>query len=469
MSEWTDKFTAHQIHSSLQTLDAALNEVEALEENEVTSLEAIDRLKQVQRLVVTSLSSVDPNLVSEERLNTLDALIRQQIDQINNYKSNQNVAHLAGANSSADNVLTQLVSIPIAKTPEEVDGLREAVTSLRRSLGQHARNLETEYEKFEQQFNDVNRRFTEFTSEITSQKARLDTAISQFQQQFSEAENTRRSEYSQEVKTIRDELKNMLDSAKQEMSSLTTNLTSQFDTAEDKRQETYKTEYESTSESLKEVLDTGKTKLAELIAQHKESFSALTTEVKDSRKALEADYSTKVQEYLDQLDLRKGEAEKLVQVIGNTGMVGGYQKLANQARLSGWIWQGVTFVFLVGLIVFAIIAFHSTIQGDFRFGVFGARAFVAIAFGIGAAWAAREAEKHQNVERSSRKMELELASISPYLALLPEPTQFEVKKELAQRFFGQIEPVVEGKTDKQTTGSALDLLRMALEILAKKS
>ena len=100
--------------------------------------------------------------------------------------------------------------------------------------------------------------------------------------------------------------------------------------------------------------------------------------------------------------------------------------------------------------------------------MFGARAFVAIAFGIGAAWAAREAEKHQQAERHNRKMELELASISPYLALLPDDTQFAVKTDLAKRLFGQMGPNSESKNDPQVTGSALDLVRMALEMLAKK-
>jgi len=65
-------------------------------------------------------------------------------------------------------------------------------------------------------------------------------------------------------------------------------------------------------------------------------------------------------------------------------------------------------------------------------------------------------------------MELELASISPYLALLPDDTQFAVKTELAKRCFGQSDPIPETKNDKQVTGSALDLVRMALEMVAKK-
>ena len=62
-------------------------------------------------------------------------------------------------------------------------------------------------------------------------------------------------------------------------------------------------------------------------------------------------------DYIKQLELRKGEAEKLVQVIGNTGMVGGYQKVANQERISAWIWHVLTLVFITGLITFASLRF----------------------------------------------------------------------------------------------------------------
>ncbi|HEV7743790.1 MAG TPA: hypothetical protein VGO56_02235 [Pyrinomonadaceae bacterium] len=468
MSSWSEKFATHQIHTTLQRLESLLSDVEGLEVKDIAAIESLDRLRQIQRFLVSTLGAVDPNFVAEEKLESLDNLLRQQIDQLEGYKTSQNEAQIVAADNNRAAVLNITASIPTPHSVEDVEGLRDAITSFRRSFGQHARNLEAEYEKLNEEFAALKSNFKEANEEIKSQKARLDTAISQFQQQFSEAESLRRSEYSQELKATRDELKSMLTSGKTEITALTSAFESQFESAETQRQEQYSTEYENTKVRLKEVLDNGKTRLTQLIAQHKETFKIFSIDVESSRKTMEQDFSAKVQVYLEQLELNKAEAEKLVQVIGNTGMVGGCQKVANQERISAWVWHGLTFIFMGGLITFAIIAFHSTIQGDFRIGVFGARAFVAIAFGIGAAWAAREAEKHQDVERRNRKVELELASISPYLALLPEQTQFDVKKELAQRFFGQLEPVADSKSDVKTTGSALDLLRMALEILAKK-
>lgn len=105
-----------------------------------------------------------------------------------------------------------------------------------------------------------------------------------------------------------------------------------------------------------------------------------------------------------------------------------------------------------------------SLEGDFRFSVFGAKAFVAVAFGIGVAWAARQADKHQEIERRNRRIELDLASISPYLAPFPVTEQNEIKKQLAERLFGSTDPVSVTK-DGETTGSLIDLLRMTLKTL----
>ena len=65
-------------------------------------------------------------------------------------------------------------------------------------------------------------------------------------------------------------------------------------------------------------------------------------------------------------------------------------------------------------------------------------------------------------------MELELASIDPYLVTLPDETRNNVKKELASRLFGQKEPTVKKNRNDETTGTSLDLLRLALEALIKE-
>ncbi len=51
-----------------------------------------------------------------------------------------------------------------------------------------------------------------------------------------------------------------------------------------------------------------------------------------------------------------------------------------------------------------------------------------VPLGVFAAYAAHKAEQHRQIERNSRRMELELAAINPYLATLPNETQYEVKR-----------------------------------------
>jgi len=178
MSEFTEKFANHAVHATLQTLDSALAEIETTDVSDISAIERLDRIRQVQRFATTRFAAIDPALVPQDRLDAVNSSVKEQTAQITEYKTNQNVAHLTNASNMCDQILNQLGPIPIATTPEDVEGLREAMISFRRSLGQHARHAETDYEELEKQFEDIGTRFTELTTEITSQKGRLDIAIS---------------------------------------------------------------------------------------------------------------------------------------------------------------------------------------------------------------------------------------------------------------------------------------------------
>ena len=52
-----------------------------------------------------------------------------------------------------------------------------------------------------------------------------------------------------------------------------------------------------------------------------------------------------------------------------------------------------------------------------------------------------ESHTHRHREEYNRKMELQLASINPYLALLDEKNRKAKIEELADKFFGNFEPV----------------------------
>jgi ElaB/YqjD/DUF883 family membrane-anchored ribosome-binding protein len=208
-----------------------------------------------------------------------------------------------------------------------------------------------------------------------------------------------------------------------------------------------------------------------------QNYSWLKRKLRELRGTLENEFkefseshAEKATKHLGRISEHKKRAEELVHVIANTGMVGGYQKIANDERKVANIWQKIAVGALVGLIAFAIFAFAATFGSNVSWQAFVARAFVAATFGLLTAYATRQADRHESVERSSRRLELALASIDPYLVDLPEDLQHQVKQELAMKFFGEA-PELNQKSD-EVNGNSADLLRMALETvqdLAKKT
>lgn len=296
------------------------------------------------------------------------------------------------------------------------------MVSFRRSAGQYAHYIEEEFNKLKSNYDGLNKEFIELKAQITAQKTRLDTAISNFQTQFSEAETKRSDTFNNsEIKR-----------------------TEKFDGSVTKQKEKFESELRSQIDNFETALDTYK----------KQADDNLNT-IKNDTEAI-----------IDNLIEKKNEAEKLVNVIANTGMAGGYQKVANEARKAKLIWQIATTVALTGLIAFAIIAFISAVSGEFNIGKFGARIFAAISFGIFAAYSAREAERSSNREVKNRQLELELASIDLYLAKLPEDKQISIKTELASKWFGNLQNT-EKETKDNFNGNSYELLKMVLNNLTK--
>jgi hypothetical protein len=160
-------------------------------------------------------------------------------------------------------------------------------------------------------------------------------------------------------------------------------------------------------------------------------------------------------------------ATAIVGIISESGIVHGYRRVANEERSSAAKWHWIAGTSMVGLIGFAIFAFIETVGRTFDWGTFGGRAFVAITFGIVAAYGARQADKHEQVERRSRRLELELAALDPFLEPLPEADRIGIKKIMADRLFGQPD-LLPSISSSDTTGSVVDLLKLAIQGLSKK-
>lgn len=65
-------------------------------------------------------------------------------------------------------------------------------------------------------------------------------------------------------------------------------------------------------------------------------------------------------------------------------------------------------------------------------------------------------------------MELEIASIDPFIAGLPEDQRNKVKESLTDKLFGQQVLPLTSEKEEEFTGSILDISKMAVEALSRK-
>ena len=425
MNSWTEKFESHDIHDGIVWLYDELDSItEILPDYGAEPTEDVLRLKETLALLERRLSLADPNLVPEGPLNRIWNSIQSAHSEIKNFQSNKNPGHLKNAAAQADQILDHTSKIITVNSNEDLETIRDSITSFRRSAGQNLRYFEEDSKSLKSQFDSLSKQLRNLEGEINSQKGRLDTAISEFQKQFSEAEQSRRQTSS---------------------------------SAEEKR-----------NEQFKELLDEGQDSLDGVREQHIDKFSSLLEGLSASAETIRSKAIESSKNLLIEIKDEREQAAKLVKIIADTGLIGGYQKVADKERNSARLWHAAAILSMSGLIGFAIYAFTSTLDGDVKWDLFASKIFVSLAFGIAAAYAAKQADKHQQIERKNRKMELELAAVGPYLKDFPEELQQKIKEQLASRLFGQSELDDQSRKDK-LTGTTADLLKLALDSINSMS
>lgn len=106
MSRWIEQYQNHAFRTSWVGLRKSLSTSKVDDETVVTTVKELGRLKKAIAFIDEMINGIDPELVP---LSTWD-LFQTQADscvrQIDAFNSNRSVAHLAAANSHADNLLT---------------------------------------------------------------------------------------------------------------------------------------------------------------------------------------------------------------------------------------------------------------------------------------------------------------------------------------------------------------------------
>lgn len=420
MSQWIDRIQGHALFKELADLEQSLETSREAAQTDTTSFEAWERIERVSKFIRSYLTAQDPLLVSPAHLSNAQGQIQQTRGQLNEFFGNRNVAHLNEANNYLDNVLTYIASIPRLDKGATAQELGEAAASYKKSVGSLARTFETQFASLITQKDALQTRIQELTAEVTAEKQRADNVIAQMQQQFSVAQESRQTE------SVSNESKRA----------------SEFDAAEEARSD--------------------ESKIARVSRQ--KSFDEFLVGAKTAHESLRGELASHSEAMIESLRVLKAHAEKVVGIISTEAVAHGYGKTANEERAAAKTWRIVAVIALVVWIIAGLVFFGLTYEKDLSFSALARQFLISTPFVLLAGFAALQVSKHQRTERLNRQQELEIAAIDPYLASFDDDTRNEVKRQLAEKLFGQREAEALKGDSKQIFDTVSDTLKTVKQL-----
>lgn len=145
--------------------------------------------------------------------------------------------------------------------------------------------------------------------------------------------------------------------------------------------------------------------------------------------------NTSVSEILDELRLKQSEVNNLVGLISGTAVAGSYASSgATEKRWADATRNGSVFLMLAAVLLIGYSLLETTTAHfEWQLGIF--RLVFSLALSVPAVYLARESTKHRAQQYAYNRMSLDLQSITPYIASLPESEQHRLKAEMANRLF----------------------------------
>ena len=151
-------------------------------------------------------------------------------------------------------------------------------------------------------------------------------------------------------------------------------------------------------------------------------------------------FSLKASETLKELEEQRKNAARIVQVVGNIGVTGNYQQIADKEKSAANFWRWATvLIFAAGICVAAATIYKFWDQPFSTETTWSVviRLLYAIAITAPAWYTARESARHRTNSDRARQTELELASIGPFIELMPAEKKIEILEALTKSYFGR--------------------------------
>jgi hypothetical protein len=162
----------------------------------------------------------------------------------------------------------------------------------------------------------------------------------------------------------------------------------------------------------------------------------------------------------------ENQSRRIFNLVGGAGIFGNYQQIANSESEQADLWRNATLlIFLTGMGLAGATFYkfwNQAIDSENWTGVV-IRLFYAIAITVPALYTARESARHRTNADRARQTELELASLGPFIELMPEDKKTGIREELTKHYFGKtVEPhEVKAPVDSETLKGIAEIIKAA--------
>lgn len=461
----------------MENLGRSLDEALGREGTDTASIDTIERIRAVLAFAGKRLAGVEPQLLHQAGLDGLSGALQATRTEIAGYISDGDATHVINANTHAENVLAQLTRVNYPFVSDELIPLRDAASAYRRTLEQNLESAHSSLATVRTQASTVQQTLAELTTAIDAEKSKLASVSADFQTKYTTAEEKRNAEATEKVQASIGQLVSEAATVQQRLSELTTEIAaertrlttlasdfqSQFSTAQESRGREFTDAQSNRQDKFSTLFNDYTQRLNEQSTDFGKQRDAVIQQVQTDLGDLRVSYAASAQGILDKIQQHRSDVEKLVGVIGNLGVTSGYQKTANHARIATFVWQGITVLAMIGVIVFAYFAFLPITQGTFTWEGFAGRVVLALSVGVLAAYGAAQADKYLEIDRRNRKLALELEAIGPFLAPLPEDKQEAFRLQLGERTFGREETGIGRRAADRSPATIVDVLGKSKE------
>jgi len=327
----SESFENHNIFDRLNSFEEILANEEVKEK---IDLEKLSFFQTVFSYINQRVKLTIPDLVQQTELDALSTELNGGISQINSFVGNNNQGHLNNATNNFNAALTKIKNLPIP--------VAKADFNFSRKIAEFEKIAISKYKSLEKEKDELKTEIANFKMDLTTKETEIERLLKLIEGKETEIQNLN--------STFQTNFNNIKSEHNQNFQN-------------DKKK--YRSEIDNSKELFRKEID-----------------------------ALKGSIDTNTSTLVGKLETKYTEAKILVNLIGNVGVTGNYQNMANSHKKRANFWRVMAIVFMSIfsiLLVWTIIDLRSE---GFNWTKSLIRLVAAAALSYPATYAARESSKH---------------------------------------------------------------------------